>query len=396
MYGNLNAPPTAEEGVIKALTEGRYNGYAPSTGYESAKQAVAEYLSHDGIQVKSKDIILCSGCSSAIEQSIMVLADPLRGQNIVVPRPGFPLYRTLAEYVAIEVRYYDLLPEKNWEIDFNHLQSQIDSKTAAIVVNNPSNPCGSVFSREHMKELLEFCERNRMPLIIDEIYDRITFGNLKFYSAASIDHSASVLILGGLAKRFLVPGWRIGWIQINDPAGRFEKEVRKGLINLSQRTMGCNTLIQGAMPHILKNTTDEFFESTRQLLERNAEVAYKCLTGARGLTPYVPQAAMYMMVQIHLEHFPQFQTGIDFIMRLVEEESVFCLPGEVSTYQVICKVIICLCANTYLCELKSNDVSLKMIILKNVIKHCNVWNSSKMISLSIFSFISTENNSWYV
>lgn len=340
VFGNLKAPPTAAEGVIKALKEGKYNGYTMCQGYESSRQAVADYLSYDGMKVKSKDIIICSGCSSCIELCTAALVDQVKGQNVIIPKPGFPLYQTLAEYVGNEVRYYNLVPKKNWEIDFKHLQSQIDSKTAAIVVNNPSNPCGSVFSKKHVEELVKFSEKNKIPLIIDEIYERITFGNVKFHSAASIPHSAPVLILGGMAKRFLVPGWRIGWIHINDPAGRFDKEVRKALISLSQRTMGSNTLIQGAMPHILKNTTKEFHDSTRNLLARNAQAAFKCLKDVKGLTPYVAEAAMYMMVQIHLEHFPQFKTGSEFIMRLLQEQAVFCLPGEAFFFPKYFRIVI--------------------------------------------------------
>lgn len=76
----------------------------PSVGIESAREAIAEYLSHDGVQVKSNDIILCSGCSSALEHCITVLADPVKRQNILIPRPGFPLYRTLAESTGVEVK----------------------------------------------------------------------------------------------------------------------------------------------------------------------------------------------------------------------------------------------------------------------------------------------------
>lgn len=86
------------------LNEGECNGYLPSVGLESAREAIADYLSHDGVEVNSKDIILCSGCSSALEHCITVLADSAKRQNILIPRPGFPLYRTLAESIGVEVR----------------------------------------------------------------------------------------------------------------------------------------------------------------------------------------------------------------------------------------------------------------------------------------------------
>lgn len=110
---------------------------------------------------------MCSGCSAALEYCILALCD--RGQNLLVPRPGFCLYQTLAEGLDIEIRYYDLLPERQWEADLRQLESLIDEKTGALLINNPSNPCGSVFNHKHLEELLDICERNYLPIIADEV-----------------------------------------------------------------------------------------------------------------------------------------------------------------------------------------------------------------------------------
>lgn len=90
--------------MAEVLKEGTCNGYVPSVGIEPAREAIAEYLSYDGVQVESKDVIICSGCSSALEHCITVLADPTKDQNILIPTPGFPLYRTLAESIGVDVR----------------------------------------------------------------------------------------------------------------------------------------------------------------------------------------------------------------------------------------------------------------------------------------------------
>ena len=134
-------------------------------------------------------MIFASGCSGALDLCISVLANP--GQNILIPRPGFSLYKTLAESMSIHVKHYNLLviilthslrlpgkysfchgfqPEKNWEVDTEHLQSLIDEDTAAIVVNNPSNPCGSVYTAQHIRDVLEVAENYKIPIIADEIY----------------------------------------------------------------------------------------------------------------------------------------------------------------------------------------------------------------------------------
>lgn len=87
----------------------KFNGYGPCAGHQNAKEALATYLTHDGVYVDPKNVLLCSGCSSALDLAISVLADATRGQNILLPRPGFPIYRTLAEGNGVKTKFYDLI-----------------------------------------------------------------------------------------------------------------------------------------------------------------------------------------------------------------------------------------------------------------------------------------------
>lgn len=160
----------------------------------------------------------------------------------------------------MECRSYNLIPEKNWEIDLKHLEAQIDSKTAAIIITNPSNPCGSVFSKKHILDILTVAEKHFVPIIADEIYEHFVFPGKQYHSMSSLSKNVPILSCGGLTKRFLVPGWRFGWVVIHDRHDAF-KEVRKGLTNLSSRLLGANTLVQGALPKILKNTPQSFYDN---------------------------------------------------------------------------------------------------------------------------------------
>lgn len=189
------------------------------------------------------DIFICSGCSSSLETCITALADPFDGQNILIPKPGFGAYKTLATAIGVKVKSYNLIPEKKWEADLNQLESQIDDKTAAIVINNPSNPCGANYSKEHLQNILEIASRHRVPIIADEIYEKLVFPGNKFVSLASIETDVPLLICSGLSKSLLAPGWRQGWIAVCEKAGGFTK-VRQVLENLAQRINGSNSLVQ--------------------------------------------------------------------------------------------------------------------------------------------------------
>ena len=135
-------------------------------------------------KVTSDDVILCSGCSCALDIAISTLADD--GQNILVPRPGFPLYTTLSAGLGIQTREYDLLPDHDWMVDLGHMESLIDHNTAAIIVNSPSNPCGSVFSPAHLRQILDIAERHKVPIIGESTLPSFQSGIL-FLRSTGID-----------------------------------------------------------------------------------------------------------------------------------------------------------------------------------------------------------------
>ncbi|XP_076204955.1 tyrosine aminotransferase isoform X2 [Aptenodytes patagonicus] len=310
VFGNLPTNDEVTRAVKEVLDSGRYNGYAPSVGYQSCREAVATYYNCPEAPLEAQDVILTSGCSQAIELALAVLANP--GQNILVPRPGFSLYKTLALSMGIEVKLYNLLPEKAWEIDLKHLESLVDEKTACLIVNNPSNPCGSVFSKSHLQKILAVASRQCVPILADEIYGDMVFADCKYEPIATLSTNVPILSCGGLAKRWLVPGWRMGWILIHDRRDIFGNEIRDGLLRLSQRILGPCTIVQGALERILQRTPPEFYHNTLSILK----------------------------VEIEMEHFPEFENDVEFTERLISEQSVFCLPATCFEYPNFFRVVI--------------------------------------------------------
>jgi tyrosine aminotransferase len=154
-------------------------------------------------------------------------------------------------------------PAKNWEIDLDHMESLINDKTRAILINSPGNPCGNVFSKEHIVEILKIAERHKLPIISDEVYEFFTFPGVEFNSVASLSKTVPILTCSGLTKRFLMPGIRMGWIIINDRGNKFD-EIRLGLANIAGRNFGPNSTVQLALPEILKNVPQSFFDKAVQ------------------------------------------------------------------------------------------------------------------------------------
>ncbi|CAG8677900.1 308_t:CDS:2, partial [Racocetra fulgida] len=324
-FGNFKIHENCIDAVIKQLQSYKANGYPPAI-------ALAKKFSTEEAPLTSRDVVIGSGASDALNLAISALCN--EGQNILLPRPGFSIYETISYSKGIECRYYNLLPDCNWEIDLDQLVTLIDDKTACILINNPSNPCGSNFSRHHLELILQICETYKLVIIADEIYEDMVFGSTKFFPIASLTKTVPILKVSGLAKRYLVPGWRVGWIFVYDQNGILD-EIRDALFSLSNLILGANSLIQYSIPDIIFNTPNEFYEDTNNKLEHNASISASVLSKIRGLHVIVPQGAMYMMVGINVEEFKDIKDDLEFTEKLLEEESVMCLPGRVSSFSYL-------------------------------------------------------------
>jgi len=337
-FGNLNPGDFVIKAVTKALQEGKANGYAHSCGLVTAREAIAREYGKDGkFPLTSEDVIITSGCSGALDLCFSVLCN--EGDNFLIPKPGFSLYDTLCGNQGIEPRYYPLLAEKDWEADLIQMESLVDDNTKGILVNNPSNPCGSVYSKEHLQEILKVAEKHNLPIICDEVYANMTFFGKKFYSLGDLSENVPILSVGGLAKQFLVPGWRLGWILIHDRHLQF-KDVRVGLQKLTTLILGANTIIQAAVEDILLKYPQDYFSKLCGTLEENAAFTYERLSRVEGLKIIKPHGAMYCMVGI--TKFNDIITDdVSFARQLLLEQSVLVLPGSCFNMKNYFRIVIC-------------------------------------------------------
>lgn len=326
IFGNLLPHENMLSAVEESLRSHKHNGYAPAVGELEARRAIARTMSVPDAPLTERDIIITSACSGALEICIGTLANP--GDNILIPRPGFSVYKTIGCSNGVHMKYYDLLAEREWEVDLSHLESQIDARTACIIVNNPSNPCGSVYSKDHLTAICEVAERHQLPIIADEICAYSVFRNEVFHPLATCTQNVPILSCCALSKRFLVPGWRCGWIQIHD-VDDLLSEVRGCLFDMTTRILGACTVIQGALPRLLEHTPQEWFDSNMNAIESVAELAFQTFTMIPGLKPIRARGAMYMMVKIEDNILRVVGDDIKFTEDLMAKKSVFCLPGTV-------------------------------------------------------------------
>ncbi|KAL1560656.1 tyrosine transaminase [Salvia divinorum] len=327
-FPSFRASAFAEEAVSNALRSANFNGYSSTAGLPAARSAVAEYLSKDlPYNVTSDDVFLTNGCTQALEAALTTLARS--GANILLPRPGYPDYEARAAFVGLEARHFDLVPENDWEVDLAAVEALKDENTVAIVIINPGNPCGNVFKYDHLKKISETAKKMGILVIADEVYGHLTFGSNPFTPMGVFASIAPIITLGSLSKKWIVPGWRIGWLVINDIDGILTKhgivDTIKGFFNISSDPV---TFIQAALPEILLKTPTEFYDKIVNLFGDSADKCYKLTNEIPGIScPIKPQGCMFLMLKLDLSKLEGIKDDLDFCCKLAKEESVVLVPG---------------------------------------------------------------------
>ncbi|KAG5488639.1 hypothetical protein JIQ42_00251 [Leishmania sp. Namibia] len=330
--GNLKTPEIVTEAVVEVVRSGKFNGYPPTIGTDNLRKVVSTYWRRF-CQTKSrqealqwKNVIVTSGVSQAIVLAVTALCN--EGDNVLVCAPSFPHYKSVCDSYGIECRYYSLDPSKNWECDLNEAAGLADDCTKAFVIINPSNPCGSNFSRAHLNEILEFCQHRQIPLISDEIYAEMVLNNGIFTSVADFDTNVPRLILGGTAKYQVCPGWRVGWSILVDPLN-VAAAWTVGMERLAQLISGVNSICQEAIARTLLKVPATCTEHLVAQLEAGAKVYKRLLEHDIGISFDAPQASMFVMLKVNFSYFKDINSGMEFYEKLLDEENVQVLPGEI-------------------------------------------------------------------
>ncbi|XP_059659814.1 nicotianamine aminotransferase 1-like [Cornus florida] len=320
--------PVDEDSIVDAVRSAKFNCYAPVVGILPARRSIAEKLSCDlPYNLTPDDIYITVGASHAIEIILTVLARP--GANILLPRPGYPFYEARAAVSHLEVRHFDLIPEKGWEVDLDGVEALADDKTVAMVIINPGNPCGNVFTYEHLKKVAETARKLGILVIADEVYSFLVFGSNPFVPMGVFGSITPVITLGSISKRWIVPGWSLGWIATTDPNGILHNtritECLKSYVNLAADPA---TITQGAVPHIIERTPEDFFSKIIGMTKEAADTCYDKLEEIPCITcPHKPEGTMFVMVKLNLQILEGINDDTEFCIKLAKEESVIVLPG---------------------------------------------------------------------
>ena len=314
----FSTPPHLVAAVERAMRDG-HNTYGPSAGIPQAREAVAAEYARNGCPIGSDRVFITAGTSEGIELTLGAVIE--RGDDVLVPMPTYPLYTAVLAKLDANAKYYRLDPSRGWMPDLDHLKSLVTPTTRALVVIDPNNPTGAVYSTDTRRALIDFAEQHGLLILADEVYGDLGFdGPVEPYGR--LDHDAPIISFSSLSKAYLAPGWRTGWMAI----GRSPRldGVAAAVRKLADGRLCSTVPMQYAIADAL--TGDRSHQiSFRAALKARADLTIARLSAMPGVSCVAPTAAFYAMPRVAL---PPGRTDEHYVKALLHATGVLCVYGS--------------------------------------------------------------------
>jgi alanine-synthesizing transaminase len=275
-------------------------GYSDARGIAPAREAVARYYHRIGVaSVNPDEVYLGNGVSELIVMALQGLLNP--GDEVLVPSPDYPLWTGAVSLCGGRAVHYRCAEDLDWNPDVDHVAAQVTEQTKAIVIINPNNPTGAVYSRDTLERLLEVARRHRLLVLTDEIYDQILYDGAMHHCAAALAPDLPVLTLGGMSKTYRLAGFRSGWLAVSGPREPIV-EYLEGLELLANMRLCPNVPAQHAIPAALDGAIDitPLLRPGGRLRDQR-DRGWELLTAIPGVSCYKPAGALYLFPRLDPE-----------------------------------------------------------------------------------------------
>ena len=326
--GNLavfgfDAPEEIQQDMIRNLPNSA--GYSDSKGVFAARKAVMHETQKQGIAgVTLDDIYLGNGASELIAMSTNALLDD--GDELLLPAPDYPLW-TASTSLSGGTPVHYLCDEANgWMPNLDDIRAKITPRTKGIVVINPNNPTGALYSDELLKSIVTIAREHGLVIFADEVYDKVLYDGVKHTAIASLSTDVLTLTFNSLSKSYRSCGYRAGWVVVSGDK-RAAQDYIEGLNMLSNMRLCANVPGQWAIQTALggyQSINDLVCDGGR--LRRQRDLAYELITAIPGVTCVKPSAALYMFPKLDPEVYP-IADDRQFFLELLKETRVMLVQG---------------------------------------------------------------------
>jgi aspartate aminotransferase len=315
---DFDTPEIVKQAAIKAINDGQTK-YTAVEGIIATKQAIINKLKKDhGLEYKLDGIVISNGAKHSLFNLFQVLIED--GDEVIIPAPYWVTYPEQVKYSGGVPVFINTDDTTEFKITPEQLKAAITPKTKVLLLNTPSNPTGSVYSRDELLALGEVLKGTDIIVFSDEMYEKIMYNGKKFTAAAEVseDMYKRTVTINGLSKAVAMTGWRFGYIATPDVA------LAKALTKLQgQVTSNINTMTQYAAIPALEGDADETIEMMRVEFEKRKNIAVAAFNDIKGLSSINPDGAFYLFVNIQ----EVTNDSMKFCSELLEQKGVALVPG---------------------------------------------------------------------
>ncbi len=331
--GNLapfgfDAPEEIQQDMIRNLPNSA--GYSDSKGIFAARKAVMHYTQQQGVVgVTLEDIYLGNGASELIVMAANALLD--NGDELLVPSPDYPLWTAATSLSGGTPVHYRCDEDNGWQPDLADMRAKITPRTKGIVVINPNNPTGVLYSDELLQGIVALAREFGLVLLADEVYDKVLYEGVTHTAMASLSTDVLTLTFNSLSKAYRSCGYRAGWMVLSGPK-EIAKDFIEGLNMLANLKLGSNVPGQWAIQTALggyQSIKDLVKEGGR--LRRQRDLAYELITQIPGVSCVKPQAALYMFPKLDPRMYP-IEDDRQFFMEVLRATRVMLVQGSGFNY----------------------------------------------------------------
>lgn len=287
-------------------------GYTPNAGLQELRKLVAK---SSGLQVTADQVCITVGAEEALFSVLMAIINS--GDEVLIPDPGFPAYRSIVKIAGGVPKDYSLHRENNFSLKCEDIKNNITSKTKIIILNSPNNPSGAVYSNEELKKLAEILEKRNIIAISDEVYRDIYYGERPDSIASYIQN---YVVINSLSKSFSMTGWRLGWCIV-------PPKLSKYLVNFHQLAVTCApTISQKVALFALKGFAEKEKSRNIEELRRRRNLAISCVENYTDLKYVKPSGTFYMLLDV-LSKISKYGNSLEISLNLLSKEKVVTIPG---------------------------------------------------------------------
>ena len=320
----FEAPEAIVQDMVKQLPVAQ--GYSDSRGILSGRRAVVQYYETRGIHnLDTSEVFLGNGVSELITLSLQALCNP--GDEILVPSPDYPLWTASVALAGGTPKHYLCDEATAWQPDLEDLESKITENTRGIVVINPNNPTGAVYSRETLTKIVDIARRHGLMIFADEIYEKITYDDVEMVNMATLTgDDVLCLTYSGLSKAYRIAGYRAGWLAITGPLAE-AKSYLEGIKLLANMRMCANVPAQHAIQAALGGKQSiEDLVLPQGRLGAQMNLAHEGLNSIDGVSAHKADGALYMFAKLDVDKF-DIVDDEQFALDLLREQKILVSHG---------------------------------------------------------------------